>query len=192
MPAGFGGRLRGKGPHPHRERDLAAQPTLSPLCPPLMLNRQRHSSIVGAGNVRYRTCRSLFRRLVLVPWRRARMVWRRQPMRGCCNQSGLVKPRLRMAHRRRRIGSPIRVCSASPPPGARSGGRDRAGRCRRRRQSGRGEWSWLADEDLVDDGVAMALFLRLDQLEWGVDEDGVVPGERGQLVLVFGWIVVSG
>ena len=29
MPAGFGGRLRGKGPHPHRERDLAAQPTLS-------------------------------------------------------------------------------------------------------------------------------------------------------------------
>jgi hypothetical protein len=28
LPAGFGGRLRGKGPHPHRERDLAAQPTL--------------------------------------------------------------------------------------------------------------------------------------------------------------------
>ena len=28
VPAGFGGRLRGKGPHPHRERDLAAQPIL--------------------------------------------------------------------------------------------------------------------------------------------------------------------
>ena len=28
MPAGFGGRLRGKGPRPHGARDLAAQPTL--------------------------------------------------------------------------------------------------------------------------------------------------------------------
>ena len=29
MPAGFGGRLRGKGPHPSKwTRDLAAQPTL--------------------------------------------------------------------------------------------------------------------------------------------------------------------
>jgi hypothetical protein len=28
MHAGFGGRLHGKGPHPHRIRDLAVQPTL--------------------------------------------------------------------------------------------------------------------------------------------------------------------
>jgi HNH endonuclease len=28
VPAGFGGRLRGKGPHPHQVRDLAAQPIL--------------------------------------------------------------------------------------------------------------------------------------------------------------------
>jgi len=29
VPAGFGGRLRGKGPHPRWAPDLAAQPTLS-------------------------------------------------------------------------------------------------------------------------------------------------------------------
>jgi hypothetical protein len=31
MPTGSGGRLRGKGPHSPRVRDLAAQPTLSPV-----------------------------------------------------------------------------------------------------------------------------------------------------------------
>ena len=29
VPAGFGGRLRGKGPHPPGKRNLAAQPILS-------------------------------------------------------------------------------------------------------------------------------------------------------------------
>ena len=31
MHAGFGGRLHGKGPHPHGIRDLAVQPTLLPV-----------------------------------------------------------------------------------------------------------------------------------------------------------------
>ena len=31
--AGFGGRLRGKGPHPHGIRDLAVQPTLLGVTP---------------------------------------------------------------------------------------------------------------------------------------------------------------
>lgn len=37
--AGFGGRLRGKGPHPHRERDLAAQPTLLWRLPHRLIRR---------------------------------------------------------------------------------------------------------------------------------------------------------
>ena len=33
MHAGFGGRLHGKGPHPHGIRDLAVQPTLLGVTP---------------------------------------------------------------------------------------------------------------------------------------------------------------
>jgi EmrB/QacA subfamily drug resistance transporter len=49
MPAGFGGRLRGKGPHPHRERDLAAQPTLSPWYRASVTYRSAavHSALAG-------------------------------------------------------------------------------------------------------------------------------------------------